>query len=123
MNERSVNSGNAAFQMMVRKTIGDMRFVGIFTIIGGAFACLGIITAIIGVPVIISGLRLREAADSFSNYAAAGDFAALQQGLECQGRYFFIQKVLIIIGLVFTALYLIFFIAFFGTIMNNFGNL
>lgn len=67
MNEMSVNPGNAAFQLMVRKMTGDMRFVGLFTIIGGAFACLGIITAIIGVPVIISGLRLHEAADSFSN--------------------------------------------------------
>ncbi|MEK7729816.1 MAG: DUF5362 domain-containing protein [candidate division KSB1 bacterium] len=122
MNEASISPSNPAFQMMMRKLNGDMRFVGIFTIIGGALACLGIITAIIGVPVIISGLRLREAADSFSNYVASGDFASLQQALERQGRYFFIQKIFIIIGLVFTGLYLIFFIAFFGTIMSSFGN-
>jgi hypothetical protein len=122
MNEMSVSPSNPTFQTMVRKLNSDMRFVGIFTIIGGALTCLGIITAIIGVPMIISGLRLREAADSFSSYVASGDFAVLQQGLERQGRYFFIQKVFIIIALAFAALYLFFFIAFFGAIMSNFSS-
>ncbi len=120
MNEMSVSPTNPAFQAMLSKLNSDMRFVGIFTIIGGAISCLGIITAIVGVPLIISGMRLREAADSFTTYLASNDLAVLQQGLERQSRYFFIQKVFIIIGLVLTGLYLIFFIAFFGTIMRSY---
>ncbi|HLA63497.1 MAG TPA: DUF5362 family protein, partial [Rhodothermales bacterium] len=61
----------------VDKMVGDMRFVGIMTVIFGAFSCLGIITAIIGVPVIIMGLRLRESADQFERWARAGDEASL----------------------------------------------
>lgn len=121
MNEMSVSPTNPMFQTLVQKLNSDMRFVGIFTIIGGAIACLGIITAVIGVPLIISGLRLREAADSFTAYLASGDLTALQQGLERQGRYFFIQKVYIIVGLALFGLYLIFFAVFFGTIMSNYN--
>ncbi|NUO79607.1 DUF5362 domain-containing protein [candidate division KSB1 bacterium] len=120
MNEMSVSPTNPAFQAMLSKLNSDMRFVGIITIIGGAISCLGIITAIVGVPLIISGMRLREAADSFTTYLASNDLAVLQQGLERQSRYFFIQKVFIIIGLVLTGLYLIFFLAFFGTIMRSY---
>ena len=85
----------------------DMNFVGIITIIGGALSCLTIIGAIIGIPVIISGMRLREAATAFTSYQSSNDAGTLMNGFERQGRYFFIQKVLTIIGLVIAALYLI----------------
>ncbi|MGH7596897.1 MAG: DUF5362 domain-containing protein [bacterium] len=111
-------SGNAMFQMMVTKMNGDMRFVGIFNIIYGGIACLSIIGAIVGVPLIIGGIRLREAADSFEVYLRASDFAALEKGLERQSRFFFIQKVFLIVALAITGLYILFMIFFFGTIAN-----
>ncbi len=91
----------------VEGMVADMRFVGIFTLIYGAFTCLGIITAIIGVPVIIMGLRLREAAEQFERYARAGDTQALSAALERQGKYFRIQKIFLLISLAFMALYFI----------------
>ena len=91
----------------VEGMVGDMRFVGIFTLIYGAFTCLGIITAIIGVPVIIMGLRLREAAEQFERYARAGDAQALSAALERQAKYFRIQKIFLLISLAFMALYFI----------------
>lgn len=100
----------------VEKMVANMRFVGIFTIIYGALTCLGIITAIIGVPLVIAGLRLREAADQFERYAHARDEASLAGALERQGSYFYIQKVFILIALAFTALYILFVIFIFGTI-------
>jgi hypothetical protein len=100
-------AGNATFQMMVSKMNGDMKFVGMFSIIYGAIVCIGIITALIGVPMIIAGLRLREAANSFTVYLNSNNSIALQQGFERQSRYFFIQKVFIIIGLVVFGLYLL----------------
>jgi hypothetical protein len=111
-------AANTMVQMMVTKLNGDMRFVGIFNIIYGGLACLSIIGAIVGVPLIIGGIRLREAADSFEVYLRSSDFAALEKGLERQSRFFFIQKVFLIVSLVITGLYILFMIFFFGTLSN-----
>jgi hypothetical protein len=107
-------AANTMFQMMVTKLNGDMRFVGLFNIIYGGLVCL----SIIGVPLIIGGIRLREAADSFEVYLRSSDFAALEKGLERQSRFFFIQKVILIVALVITGLYILFMIFFFGTLSS-----
>ena len=109
-------------QMTVNKMTGDMQFVGIFYIIIGALQCLSIFGAIIGIPVIICGLRLRESADSFKGYLATGDSLMLENAMERQGKFFFIQKVLIIIYLIIFALtiiaLIIFGISMFSTISH-----
>ncbi len=96
---------------MLRTTISklssDMRFVGIFFIIVGALYSITIIGAILGIPLIISGLRLRESSDSFSSYMLSGDNNMLDRALERQSRFFFIQKIFIIISLVLMVLYII----------------
>ena len=96
---------------MLRTTISklnsDMRFVGMFYIIIGALYSITIIGAIMGIPLIISGLRLRESSDSFSSYMLSGDNNMLERALERQSRFFFIQKIFIIITLVFMVLYII----------------
>jgi len=81
-------------QMTVSKMSGDMRFVGIFYIIMGALYCLSIIGALVGIPLIICGLRLREAADSFTSYLGSNDSGILERAFERQGSFFFIQKVI-----------------------------
>jgi Family of unknown function (DUF5362) len=99
-------------QMTVNKMTGDMQFVGLFYIIIGALQCLSIIGAIIGIPLIICGLRLRESADSFRGYLTTNDSVMLEKALERQSRFFFIQKVLLIISIVLFVLYIIFLIVF-----------
>lgn len=101
------------FQITFDKMTSDMRFVGLFTIIYGVLTCLTIIGAIIGVPTIIIGLRIREAADQFAIYKMTNNTASLRQAFELQGKYFRLIKILIIIGLVFTALYIVFIIYLF----------
>ncbi|MEW6652627.1 MAG: DUF5362 domain-containing protein [Bacteroidota bacterium] len=101
------------FQIIFDKMTADMRFVGLFTIIYGVLSCLTIIGAIVGVPTIIIGLRIREAADQFSIYKMTNNAASLRQAFELQGRYFRLIKILIIIGLVLTALYIVFIIYLF----------
>ncbi len=103
------------FQFLFDKMTSDMRFVGMFTIIYGVITCLTIIGALIGVPTIIIGLRMREAADQFSLYKMTNNAGALRQGFELQGKYFRIIKILIIIGIVFTVLYIILLIYLFTT--------
>ena len=48
------------FQFQFEKMTNDMRFVGMFAIIYGALTCLSIIGALIGVPIIFVGLRMRK---------------------------------------------------------------
>ena len=98
----------ATMYTILTKMIGDMRFVGIMFMVMGILNCLSIVGAIIGIPAIICGLRLREAADGFSSYQNSKDKNSLLTAFEKQGSFFFIQKVLFIIGI--CSLVLIFFI-------------
>jgi hypothetical protein len=100
-------SAEQALSAIIPKMTRDMRFVGWFYIIYGALTSLTIIGAIIGVPLLISGLRLREAADDFDGYHRTNNFDAVLRGLERQGRFFFIQKVFAILTIVFLLLYII----------------
>ena len=113
---------------MLRTTItklsSDMRFVGIFFIIVGVLYSVTIIGAILGIPLIISGLRLRESSDSFSSYMLSSDNNMLERALERQSRFFFIQKIFIIITLVFMVLYIIAIIVLIITVLPYFdGNI
>jgi hypothetical protein len=110
-----------AAQMTVNKMTGDMRFVGVFYIIVGALYCITIIGAVMGIPFIICGLRLRESADAYNGYLSSSDSNMLERAFERQGSFFFIQKVLMIIGLVLMVLYIIFIIAFSATIFSSMG--
>ena len=97
-----------AFLEMLSKQVKDMRLVGIFYILYGALNCLSIIGAVIGIPMLISGLRVREAAKQFEAYEAAGNFDALAQGLERQGEFFRFQKIYVLITIAFAVLSLLF---------------
>lgn len=103
----SYDNNDPRFIEMVKKMAADMKFNGIFVIIYGALVCLSIIGAVIGIPLIFAGLRLNEASDLFKTYLNSGDFTSLSNALERQGRYFFINKVLIIISLILLALYIV----------------
>ena len=111
---------NPMFQGIVRDMCGDMKFIGIIGIVLGAFYCVTIIGALIGVPYIIASIRLRESADAFLGYLDAGNFEALQKGFEKQKSFFFIIKVLLIIGIIFMVLYFIIIFGFIGmeTLLN-----
>ncbi|MBI5323773.1 MAG: DUF5362 domain-containing protein [Ignavibacteriae bacterium] len=97
----------AAFSALIVKMSKDMSFLGIVAIVGGALACLSIIGAAFGIPVIFAGMRLRESADAFKNYSYNNDPMMLHQAIEKQSRYFFIYKVLVIIYLALVGIYLI----------------
>lgn len=92
---------------ILNKLIKDTRFVGMFYIIYGALSCMLIITAIIGIPYIIMGIRLRESAVNFSKYMETNDEMEMNFALEKQQRFYFINKVLIIAALVFFVFYII----------------
>jgi beta-lactamase regulating signal transducer with metallopeptidase domain len=109
----STATSSVSFGDTVSKMNSDMNFVGLFSIIYGALTCLSIVGALIGIPLIIMGLRLRKAAASFEQFDAHGSRDALRRAFEKQRSFFFINKVLIIIGIVFFVLYIAF-IVFIG---------
>lgn len=106
----------------ISKMTGNMQFVGMFCIIYGGLVSLTIIGALIGVPLILCGLRLRESADAFKAYAATAEAGQLNLALEKQNAFFYIQKILIIAGLVLTLLYIvaaIMFASYFAAMMGG----
>ena len=102
----STEQTDPMFQSNVSNMTRYMRFVGIYQIIIGVIYCFGIITAIIGVPVIIMGSRLKDAANSFDKFARTKSFPDISKAIEKQTRSLFILYVLLIIGLVFMAIYI-----------------
>ena len=107
------------FQFQFEKMTNDMRFVGMFAIIYGALTCLSIIGALIGVPIIFVGLRMREAADQFSTFRITNNAASMRAGFELQGRFFHILKILIIVQIVLIVLMIIFFVIFISYFMST----
>jgi hypothetical protein len=85
---------------------GNMRFVGMFNIVYGAISCITIIGALVGIPLIISGLRLREAAELFDDYRRSGDLDAILGGFERMNKAFFIAKILILISIALFVIYI-----------------
>ncbi|MCX7874882.1 MAG: DUF5362 domain-containing protein [Melioribacteraceae bacterium] len=108
------------FQLMFDKMTNDMKFVGMFTIVYGVITCLTIVGALIGIPTIIIGMRIRESAEQFYMYRLTNNPASLKLGFEIQGKYFRIIKILIIIGLIFMIIYFAFIIYLFTTFSSFF---
>ena len=96
------------------QTLGNMRFVGLATMIYGIVSCLSIAGAVIGIPIIISANRLLGAVKILEEYRLTGVESHLASGFHEMGRAFGIMKVLVIISLVLTVGYFLFLFAFGG---------
>jgi hypothetical protein len=115
-------------QHLVSDMVRNMKFVGIWNIIVGVINCITCIGAIVGIPIIFAGMRLRESAEAFRVFSQSGmtDQNSLQTALERQSRFFFIFKVLIIIGIILVViefLALIVMFLFIPSTTRNFYNL
>lgn len=107
------------FGMLFTRMTKDMKFLGMFYIVYGVLTSLSIIGAIIGIPLLISGLRLREAADELNSFKATNDSSYLRRGFELQGKFFNIQKIIIIVGLVIAVLYIVAVVFFIGSAISG----
>lgn len=101
------------------KMTDDMKFVGMFQIIFGALACLSILGAITGIPMLISGIRARDSADAFNNYQQAGDSNWLARGFNGQAGYFKMQKLMAILTIVMVGLMMVFYAAIIALVVHN----
>jgi len=83
---------------VMRQMNVDMKFVGMAQIVYGILCCLGIVYAIIGIPLIYMGIRAREASQRFEAYAVSKNSSDLHNGFERLGRMFRIIKIMMIVS-------------------------
>ena len=104
------NYARNPYSWIISSLVGNMRFLGTITIIWGSITCISVMSAIIGIPMIFAGIRLRESADYFADFVNSNlnNESLLSQALERQNRYFNIIKILIIIGIIFVVVFVIF---------------
>ena len=103
MTFEEMDTPGAAMHDVITKMIRDMKIVGLFYVIAGAINCLTIIGAIVGIPYIFAGLRLRESAGEYIDWLNH-EPGALFRALEKQQKHFFIMMVMLVVGLVLTVL-------------------
>lgn len=107
------------FGDMIYTMSKDMKFLGIMSIIFGILYCLSILGAIIGVPLIFAGIRLKESGESFDFFSKNNDEIALQQAIERQKRFFYILKMLVIVYISITVLVTVFCIVLLFVFLTN----
>lgn len=110
------------FRSIFEKMVKDMKFVGLVTLIYGVLLSLTIIGAVVGLPTIFIGIRIRESANQFAIFKSTNNASALKAGFDYQSKYFRLIKILIIIGLVLTAIYIVLIIVFFTSFLPMFFN-
>lgn len=94
---------------MIDSLSGWMKFIGIFIIIIGSVLCLGVITAAIGVPLIFSGIALIKGSKSIKTYKHYNSPYILNEVFTSINKYFKIQGILIIIGIILSIIFITFF--------------
>ena len=103
-----------------------VKVVAILSIISGGITCLGIISALIGVPMIFSGVKLLKAYERLKDFEGTNDANQLFAAVEEYNKYFTIMGILQIVGIVIAVLYIGFIIfvfsASFGYMVSGMGS-
>ena len=84
------------------------QIFGVLNIIGGSFFCLGILTAIIGIPLIIAGVKLFKSGGAFSLAAGLNreeDYIKAIDNLHGYWKFILISYIVLIL---FLLLYILF---------------
>ncbi len=92
------------FPTLVYKMGKDMNFLGVIAVIYGILSCLSIIGAVVGIPIIFAGMRMRESSDYYKAYSQSKDMSILTSAVERQERFLYIFKIAAIIGIILLAL-------------------
>lgn len=88
----------------VKHFAGWSTFVAVVDIIAGALACLGIITAAYGIPMIIAGVRLLNAADELKRYISSHDTQKISYAFNKLYGYFKLTGISLIVKICFIIL-------------------
>ena len=104
-----------------------MRFIaimqqiyGVISIIIGALTCLGIISAIFGIPLILAGVKLFKSGGSFSMAANFDNEKNLVEAIENLNGYWKFSLIAFICSIIFFIIYMIFIIAVISSIGGHY---
>ena len=117
-------SYNTSFQFQpaplpLKSLKGWSAFQAVLEIIQGALLCLGIITAIIGVPKIIAGVKLLNAGDDIQAHMQTGDPRKMDSSINNITSYFKLNGISNIISICLNILTILFLIIFIGFIISR----
>ncbi len=98
---------------------GWATFVAIMDIVAGALCSIGIITAVFGIPMIISGVRLLSATDEMKKYIASKDNKSIFETFVKMNQYFKVKGITIIIRITFSIVIFILYILLLIYLYNN----
>jgi multisubunit Na+/H+ antiporter MnhF subunit len=94
--------------------IGTLQKVfGVFGIIGGAFISLGIITAILGIPMIIAGVKLFLSGEAFKQVANTADVNNIKAAIINLASYW-------LYTLIYLAIIIVFYIVVFIIVISEY---
>lgn len=97
------NAAAALFEPLYRRRVW-MKIIGVVLIVSGALYCITIIGAIVGVPVILMGLYLYQAAGHLEN-GFRGYADQLHEGADKLARSLQIAGILVVVWVVLMVLY------------------
>ncbi len=121
---RQINDREMIQNQMMEQLASDMKTTGTLYLVFGIITCLGFITAIFGIPMILAGLKAQEGSDKLRYYLNGSEnegdiyafYSKLQEHFKMTKIYFFIYIGFIILSF---ALYALFFGVMFSTIINS----
>jgi len=87
------------------KTLANMKFMGVAGMVYGILTCLSLVGALLGVPVIIASNRFLEAVKILQQYRHSNRQEDLAAAFHELGRSFRLMKVVVIISLAMSVLY------------------
>lgn len=100
--------------------VGTMQQIfGVLGIISGSLTCLGIITAIVGVPLIIAGVKLFQSGKGFNQTATLGREEDIIYAIQNLHGYWKFQLIVFICAIVMMVIYFIFIFLYIFSVMNN----
>lgn len=103
----------------IKSLIGWATFKAVIDIIGGALACLGIITAAYGIPQIISAIKLLSVVDELKRYQASNDIQKFESVFDNFQKYFKLSGISIIVKLSFYVIFIILYVVFIFYLISN----
>jgi len=107
----------------LKSFIGWATFRAIMDIITGSLTCLGVITAIYGVPQIISGVRLLNAIDELKVYVSTNDTVRISDSLNYLNKYFKLNGIATILRIAFSIVMIIVYIVVIANLISGFGEI
>lgn len=119
-NQGGNQQNNFVMPSIIDTLSGWMKFIGIYTIVIGAITCIGIITAALGVPMIFAGIALTKGSSSIKLYKEYSSPFILNELFTSLNKYFKIQGILAIVGIVISIIYFVFILFFSAMAINGF---